>query len=553
MGNAASSAGSQVSSGLVGFGGSSSSLTGLGSAAAAVSAVSAVSAASGVGKKAKLNIKVVYIATTKLESWYSNQIASANPTWTRTSDTLSHVAYSNGQVYGLQTNGQLWYKANYDRTSSGGWNMIRSIAEATNTRHWLKQLSFDGVNMIIMGITENNQIIYANQDITAEETKWRTIPYPNNARDALYIAYSNGKCMAIILPEGNNPIFNIVYKANYTSTANDWIQISKDSLPGVSFANVCFDGVNNIIVALTTTNIIYYSNQNIYTTNPTWYTNSVPTSLNSDIISSISFSNYQIYCVNLKRQIFYNSSYTNPNTWMVINAEPKATQISFEDNTGTPAPPNYVAPRVFSWSEPASPVYPVRVAQTSINIPAPVYIPPAPAIVAPATPAPSFQRSQPKKPSVTTYITATSALFQNENTDEFWLVPNGVTQAIITVIGGSGGTITGGRGIGGKGGLVKATINVTPGDILDIRVGQNALGSVAGHNYVGYHGSDGTGTGTNAGTGGGAASTVHNNGTVVIVAGGGGGCTNTESIITKNENVGGSAGINKNGDGGDGS
>ena len=168
--------------------------------------------------------------------------------------------------------------------------------------------------------------------------------------------------------------------------------------------------------------------------------------------------------------------------------------------------------------------------------------------------------------------TSTSTLFTNVytnvviNTYDEWQVPEGVTQATFTVIGGCGygevynnGASTN-NNLGGNGAKITALVTVVPGDIYSIYVGGNANGFKGGVNgYLdsnklgGYYGSDGTGSsGSYKGGGGGSASFVYNYGVPIIIAGGGGGCPNLTTDITNSDNIGGSGGINQKGDGGNG-
>jgi cbb3-type cytochrome oxidase subunit 3 len=161
------------------------------------------------------------------------------------------------------------------------------------------------------------------------------------------------------------------------------------------------------------------------------------------------------------------------------------------------------------------------------------------------------------KPSPT--LNNTSMLFKNVNVSDPWIVPDGVTQAFFTVIGGCGyGISSNNENLGGNGAKVVALVNVIPGDAYNIFVGGNGNQKKGGLNFMGFNGSNGTGTEgqkyiSEGGGGGGAATCVYNNTTPIIIAGGGGGCPNLTRVRTGSSNTGGSGGINKRGDGGNGS
>ena len=87
-----------------------------------------------------------------------------------------------------------------------------------------------------------------------------------------------------------------------------------------------------------------------------------------------------------------------------------------------------------------------------------------------------------------------------------WTVPSGVTVIGVTLAGGSGGSGGGGLNSGGDGGeLSDKLLNVSPGEILDIYVGQNG------------------GNGGSGGGSGGGSSAIVVSGEVVMLAPGGGG------------------------------
>ena len=106
--------------------------------------------------------------------------------------------------------------------------------------------------------------------------------------------------------------------------------------------------------------------------------------------------------------------------------------------------------------------------------------------------------------------------FSSATSGTNWIVPAGVTSITVKAWGG-GGAGGGGAspysgGAGGGGGFARATLSVTPGDTLSVRVGGGGAGGGAGWNYEG-----------GGGGGGGGYSGVFRSGTRLLVAGGGGG------------------------------
>ena len=139
-------------------------------------------------------------------------------------------------------------------------------------------------------------------------------------------------------------------------------------------------------------------------------------------------------------------------------------------------------------------------------------------------------------------------------------VPSGVTSLTITASGGQGGTAFGGPpGPGGLGGSITATIDVTPGESLEIFAGGPGVNATIFHAGLGgINGGGGGGRssgccdGRGAGAAGGGASDVRRGGNQlvnrVIVAGGGGGGGMTATLAGV---AGGAGGGLIGGNGGD--
>ncbi len=133
-----------------------------------------------------------------------------------------------------------------------------------------------------------------------------------------------------------------------------------------------------------------------------------------------------------------------------------------------------------------------------------------------------------------------------------FVVPAGVLAVTVEAFGAQGGTgnNSGEAVAGGLGGSATATIEVTPGETLQVTVGgaggaaPGGSGGAAGANGGGAGGSDGAGA-FGGGGGGGGMSDVRRTGTILVAAGGGGGGGG-------NEGGTGGAGGAGGGDGSDG-
>ena len=117
---------------------------------------------------------------------------------------------------------------------------------------------------------------------------------------------------------------------------------------------------------------------------------------------------------------------------------------------------------------------------------------------------------------------ATTETFDYTGGVQTWVVPQGVTSATFDLLGAEGGTaVVPFFGTGGLGGRATATLSVTPGESIEIRVG--GTGVAAG----GFNGGGSAGGDIPYPAGGGGATDVRRGGSTlndrVLVAGGGGG------------------------------
>jgi len=136
--------------------------------------------------------------------------------------------------------------------------------------------------------------------------------------------------------------------------------------------------------------------------------------------------------------------------------------------------------------------------------------------------------------------------FSYTGASQTYTVPAGLTKLTIEAYGAQGGTGCTPSAAAGLGGYARETINVTPGETLQINVGgQGGNGACSGTTAGGTGGFGGGGTGgtngsngsaSSGGGGGGGASDVRQAGTAlsnrVLVAGGGGGGGSSSSSAT---------------------
>jgi Glycine rich protein len=145
-------------------------------------------------------------------------------------------------------------------------------------------------------------------------------------------------------------------------------------------------------------------------------------------------------------------------------------------------------------------------------------------------------------PTCITGATTTTCIFSYTGAAEAWVVPAGVTSAVFDLYGAQGGSLAPNPvedfpgGSGGKGGHVQATVALTPGATLNVRVGgkgTDGLGSTGpftvagGFNGGGTNSATCTGCAATLGGAGGGSSDVRTSADALsdrlLVAGGGGG------------------------------
>ncbi len=131
-------------------------------------------------------------------------------------------------------------------------------------------------------------------------------------------------------------------------------------------------------------------------------------------------------------------------------------------------------------------------------------------------------------------------IFNYTGADQSFTVPANVTNLSVKLWGAQGGSDL---DIGGYGGYVSGTLNVTPGAILNIISGGGGGSWDYGNSAGGYGG--GGNSISSCGGGGGGRSAIQINGSDLVTAGGGGG-----ALWTRGSNPGGAEGTGSGGAGG---
>ena len=142
--------------------------------------------------------------TPKNDILYSTTFAKGDPAWKQIDGKLKNVCYSNKQLAGVNSLGDIYYTNNY---TNPDWKQIPGN---------LSQLSFDGYDMVIVGVSPKDDLIYSTTFATGDPA-WKQI-YGKLTN----VSYSNKQLAGV------NSLGDVYYANNYTNP--DWIQIPGNML-----------------------------------------------------------------------------------------------------------------------------------------------------------------------------------------------------------------------------------------------------------------------------------------------------------------------------------
>jgi len=95
----------------------------------------------------------IYVANTNLTS---------NPNWKRIDGSLTNVCISNGKLYGVNKQGEIYFNDNYNKQNN--WLKIDGS---------LKQVDYNGYLNRVVGINSSNNVYYADTDVSKKSPKWQ--------------------------------------------------------------------------------------------------------------------------------------------------------------------------------------------------------------------------------------------------------------------------------------------------------------------------------------------------------------------------------------------
>jgi hypothetical protein len=224
-------------------------------------------------------------------------ITSPQLKWNQDISPIINVSCSNNQLFCINATYNMFYIPNLKKYDSS--KMVNIPPPPTGA---LTHISFDGYNMIVMGLNSAGSVFYANKDITTKPN-WTQIP-----GELVNISYSNKQAFGI------NSAGAIFYNRDYTS--GNWVKVNGE------LSNISFDGYNMIVMGTNKAGSIYYANETI-TVTPQWR------QVNGGL-KMVSLSNKEVYGVNGGGDVYHVPDYTT-GAWTKVGSGFK--QISF-DNPG---------------------------------------------------------------------------------------------------------------------------------------------------------------------------------------------------------------------------
>ena len=230
--------------------------------------------------------------------YYADSALQTNPSWTLIPGGLSCVSVSNGQLYGVNSANNIYYASNYKNPT---WVQVPG---------GLSQVSFDAYANVVCGVNSSNQIFYADTNIQSNPN-WTLF----KSGSLKSVCVSNGRVAGI---GTDNKVW---YSNNYQNAS--WVNIN-NNISG-NLIQVSYDGYNNTICCITTSNEMYYASTNI-SSSPNW------TLLPGGRFLNISVSNGHLYGIGTDNNAYYSDVYNSTNFLNVTlgNKIGKLTQISFD-------------------------------------------------------------------------------------------------------------------------------------------------------------------------------------------------------------------------------
>lgn len=155
------------------------------------------------------------------------------PEFTQLSGAFTNISCSNGQLYGISNKGNIFYSSNLN----GEWKQIQGSTLTT-----LSQVSFDGYNMIVIGINGFGELYYANKNITTT-ANWTKIAAPSGL---VNVSYSNNQIVGV---DGKGAVWYLP-QINDSNLAS--INLSNWTTYPISYKikQVNFDGYNGTVVGV---------------------------------------------------------------------------------------------------------------------------------------------------------------------------------------------------------------------------------------------------------------------------------------------------------------
>jgi len=245
-------------------------------------------------------------------------------------NSIQNISGSNKKYFGIDIDGLLWYNSDYTSTN---WTLVPTPPSQpdVNGVNGLYYISYDGYTNVLMAITTDSKLYYADTNITTNPN-WTLL---TNVTNVINVSISNKQVFVI-----DSTFKKLLYSADYK--LNNYTNINIPLNDGQYLDSVTFDGYNNVIMILCHNKVgtyMYYADTNI-TTNPNWTLAYMP--LYNGIIDSpinITLSNNQVVAVSNSGYIYYNPSYKSYN-WVTAIATGSDSNgyLSFDAKNATTIP-----------------------------------------------------------------------------------------------------------------------------------------------------------------------------------------------------------------------
>jgi hypothetical protein len=232
---------------------------------------------------------------------YPHMATSSGLKWTKIDGKLINVSASNGKLYGVNRDNDIYYCSNYMKQNP--------IWKKLNGK--LKQIEFRSYGSLnaLVGVNSNNDVYYADKNIESNP-EWQQI---NGTLKMNYVTFSND------IPEIDLVGIDLQYNSWVYLKTKKWFQHTKiPKLKTISFTELNPIGIKSPVVSAVAQGVASPSPSPIVSTVAQGVANPRPIPSDADIIAKLSTmsSSSQPYC---NGDTLLNSVKANGGSWSVAN------------------------------------------------------------------------------------------------------------------------------------------------------------------------------------------------------------------------------------------